>query len=117
MRKLLIAGSCALAALAFGYFWTQWQADVRASKPLLPLTFAHLDHRQVSCIDCHHDFVDDSGKGLCFDCHKTDPAVSALIEEQFHGLCRDCHVEKQRLGEDSGPTRRCIDCHTADEAP
>ena len=43
--------------------------------------------------------------------------VNALIEEQFHSLCRGCHVEQQRLGEESGPTRQCIDCHTADEAP
>ena len=117
MRNLLILAGCSLATFAAGYLWLQWQAELRAERPMLPLTFAHLDHRSVNCVDCHHNFIDDTGQGLCFDCHKTDPNVNALMEEQFHALCRDCHVEKQRLGEDAGPTRQCIDCHTADEAP
>ncbi len=117
MRNLLILSACILAALGCGYLWLQWQAQLRAERPMLPLTFAHIDHRQVNCVDCHHNFIDDTGQGLCFDCHKTDASVNALMEEQFHGLCRDCHVEKQRLAEDAGPTRYCIECHTADEAP
>ncbi len=117
MRNLLILTVGSFVLLAAGYAWHHWQNDLRAERPMLPLTFAHLDHQAVNCIACHHNFVDDTGQGLCFDCHKTDPAVNALMEEQFHSLCRDCHVEKQRLGEDGGPTRRCIDCHTADEAP
>ena len=43
------------------------------TRPLLPLTFAHLDHREVNCITCHHNFTDDTGQGLCIDCHSTDP--------------------------------------------
>lgn len=117
MRNLLILTGSTFALLAAGYLWLQWQEDLRAGRPMLPLTFAHLDHHTVNCIACHHNFVDDTGAGLCFDCHKTDPAVNALIEEQFHTLCRDCHVQMQRLGEDGGPTRRCIACHTADDAP
>ena len=117
MRNLLILAGCSLATFAAGYGWLQWQEKLRAERPMLPLTFAHLDHRSVNCVDCHHNFLDDTGQGLCFDCHKTDPTVNALMEEQFHTLCRNCHVEKQQQGEDAGPTRQCIDCHTADEAP
>lgn len=116
MRHLLTAGLL-ISAIAAGYGYQQWQIGLRAERDLLPLTFAHLDHRSVNCVACHHNFIDDSGQGLCFDCHKTDPTVNALIEEHFHALCRDCHVEKQALGEDGGPTRQCIHCHTADEAP
>ena len=117
MRRLLIAAVLIAVSGGAGYGYQQWQLSLRAERPMLPLTFAHLDHRPVNCVACHHNFIDDTGQGLCFDCHKTDSEVNALIEDQFHTLCRGCHVEKQRLGEDGGPTRQCIDCHTTDEAP
>lgn len=117
MRRLLIISLLIAFALAAGYAWQQGQQALRADRPMLEVTFAHIDHRAVNCVDCHHNFVDDTGQGLCFDCHKTDPAVNALIEDQFHDLCRGCHQDHQRLGEDGGPVRQCIDCHTADEAP
>ncbi len=88
-----------------------------ADAPMLPVNFAHMDHKSVSCIDCHHNFNDSTGLGLCFECHKTDPAIAALIEEQFHDLCRNCHLEKQALAEDGGPTRQCFACHEGDELP
>jgi len=117
MRRLLI-WTVGLSLLAgSGYLLSLGQARLRAQRPMLPLTFAHLDHRQVNCVACHHNFTDDTGQGLCFDCHKTDPGINAHIETQFHDLCRDCHVDQQRLGEDGGPVRQCSDCHTADEAP
>lgn len=93
------------------------QDRLRRARPLLPLTFAHADHLEVTCVACHHNFLDDTGQGLCFDCHKTDRSVSHLIETQFHDLCRGCHVEKQLAGEDGGPLRACLDCHVADDAP
>jgi hypothetical protein len=117
MRRLLTAGALAALCSAAGYAWHAWQQDLRADRPMLEVTFAHIDHRAVNCVDCHHNFVDDTGQGLCFDCHKTDPAVTAVIEDQFHDLCRGCHETQQRLGEEAGPVRQCIDCHTADEAP
>jgi hypothetical protein len=103
--------------ITVGYWIQLGQSRLRETQPMLPITFAHLDHRTESCVTCHHNFVDDSGSGLCFDCHKTDPDVRALIEIQFHGLCRDCHQKRQQSAMDGGPTRRCLDCHTADEAP
>ena len=117
MRQLLTWSAACAALVLIGWLTDQGQQKLRADKPLLPMTFAHADHRVVNCVDCHHNFIDDSGQGLCLDCHKTDPTVSALIESQFHDLCRDCHVEQQHLGEDGGPVRSCLACHTADEAP
>jgi len=84
---------------------------------LLPLNFAHADHVDQQCVECHHNFIDDTGGGLCLDCHKTDPEVSSLIEEQFHDLCRNCHIEQQVLAEAHGPTRECIACHIRDDRP
>ena len=97
-----------------GWIWRESQIQ---HAPLLPLTFAHADHDDVSCLDCHHNFVDDTGSGLCIDCHKQDAELGPLIEEQFHNLCRDCHVAKTLEGEDSGPVRQCKACHTPDTAP
>ena len=114
-RAFLTVVVVAVAGLAVAaYRERQTMVDTR---PLLPLTFAHLDHREVNCITCHHNFADDTGQGLCIDCHKTDPKVRLQIEPMFHTLCRDCHVEKHAVGKDAGPVRRCADCHTPDDAP
>ncbi len=93
-----------------------WRDTLTHAAPLLPLTFAHADHRGVNCIACHHNFTDDTGDGLCIDCHKTDPRLAAQIETTFHDLCRGCHVDTRAAGEDAGPVRRCSDCHLPDDA-
>ena len=116
MKLLRFSGLCIVLG-ALGYLIHIAQPVLRRSQPMLPLSFAHADHATVNCVKCHHNFIDDSGHGLCFDCHKTDQQVNALIEEQFHELCRDCHEKQQKLGEDGGPVRRCLDCHSPDEAP
>ena len=117
MSKLLLALLLPVALLGAGALLSDWQAAARAGAQLLPVTFAHRDHDAVSCIACHHNYVDDTGQGLCFDCHKTDTSVNALVETQFHELCWGCHVSEQALGNDFGPTRQCIDCHEADDNP
>jgi len=88
-----------------------------APKRILPMNFAHQDHVTVNCVECHHNFVDDTGGGLCMNCHVTDPRVWPLLENQFHHLCRDCHAEKAALGEKGGPPRECMACHTGDDLP
>ena len=85
--------------------------------PMLAVNFAHADHIEQNRVECHHNFADDTGTGMCFDCHKTDPEVADLIEEQFHDLCRNCHLEEQTEGGDHGPTRQCISCHVRDNKP
>ena len=85
--------------------------------PMLALSFAHLDHQEVNCIVCHHNFVDQTGDGLCFDCHKRDPQIAPAIETMFHDLCRDCHVQRQHDDLEGGPPRACFSCHEGDTAP
>lgn len=86
------------------------------ARPLLPMTFAHADHFDVACATCHHEFVDGTAGLPCIACHATDEKVAYLFEHQFHTLCRSCHVQEQALGNASGPTRRCVDCHLPDDA-
>jgi len=88
-----------------------------ASAEILPMNFAHLDHAQENCIDCHHNYVDGTGGGLCMNCHVTDQTIWPLLEYQFHDLCRGCHAEKAALGEDGGPPRECMACHLGDDLP
>ena len=84
---------------------------------MLAVTFAHADHTDTNCSTCHHNFTDDTGQGLCYDCHKSDAELSPLMEKQFHDLCRQCHVEQLLAGEPHGPTRACAACHQPDQAP
>ena len=115
--RLLLAGSLAVLLLAFWFHTSRTRLELVAGAPLLPVTFAHVDHREENCIGCHHNFADGTGDGLCFECHERSAAVGHLLESHFHGLCRDCHTERQAAGADHGPVRRCRDCHVADAAP
>ena len=62
-----------------------------AAREALPLTFAHADHRSVNCIDCHHNFADTTGQGLCLACHRNPPcrqrrrSGAALLRMPFAG--------------------------------
>jgi len=86
-------------------------------EPILPMNFAHLDHANENCVLCHHNYVDDTGGGLCMNCHVTDQDVWPLFENQFHDLCRGCHAEKAAEGIDGGPPRECMACHLGDDLP
>ena len=88
-----------------------------APRKILPMNFAHQDHLPVNCVHCHHNYVDDTGGGLCMNCHVTNQTVWPLLEQQFHDLCRDCHAEKAALGEEGGPPRQCMACHLGDDLP
>ena len=86
-------------------------------EPILPMNFAHDDHVPVNCVDCHHNYVDDTGGGLCMNCHVTNESVWPLLERQYHDLCRGCHEDKAALGEAGGPPRECMACHLGDDLP
>ncbi|MED5420063.1 MAG: cytochrome c3 family protein [Pseudomonadota bacterium] len=86
-------------------------------EPILPMSFAHLDHLTENCILCHHNYADDTGGALCMNCHVTDPQVWPLLERQYHDLCRGCHEEKAAQGVDGGPPRECMACHLGDDLP
>lgn len=117
MRYLLIALIAVPLLIGAVRLVQLGQAELRRDRPMLPVTFAHADHVTVNCVVCHHNFIDQTGSGLCFDCHKRESTVSALVETQFHDLCMGCHEARQAAGEDGGPTRQCDACHTADDAP
>ena len=84
---------------------------------LLPMTFAHKDHTDVACTECHHNYVDDTGLETCMLCHVTDERVAHLLMTQFHELCMGCHVDTQLAGDAAGPTRSCIACHMSEDDP
>lgn len=82
-----------------------------AQQPMLPVVFDHADHSTSQCIECHHNFVDDTGGGTCYVCHKHSPEIAAQMEKMFHDFCFGCHVSTRVEGEESGPMRECKGCH------
>ena len=74
--------------------------------------FPHENHRPVSCITCHHNFVDRTGAGSCYDCHRgTRPDLPNAAEATFHVFCRDCHRNLALQETKHGPVRECSGCH------
>ena len=92
------------------------QDSVHLDVPL-PMTFAHADHAKQQCVTCHHNFQDDTGQGLCLDCHRKDSKIAFKMRDQFHDLCMTCHIDKRNDGQHSGPLRNCKACHTEDHRP
>ena len=86
------------------------------NREVLPVDFVHADHTSVGCVDCHHNYVDDTGQGFCYACHKEHEDIAAETEQMFHDFCRGCHVEKAIDGEDGGPPRVCGQCHHPNDA-
>ena len=81
---------------------------------LVAVHFPHEKHTKVSCVTCHHNFVDKTGLGSCLDCHRSNRAdLTASAEATFHVFCRGCHTQlaETHAGEAHGPTRACSDCH------
>jgi len=102
---LAAAGAIALAAIV------TWRGERLAAAPPLPVAFAHGDHTSVNCVECHHNFADGTGNDLCYACHKRHPEIAADTQAIFHAFCRGCHVERALAQEQTGPLRRCRDCH------
>jgi hypothetical protein len=109
LLAVLILGYAVLEFMSTGFYQSRQHSDTIAHD--LPLKFAHIDHAKEKCVDCHHNYQDDTGQGLCLDCHYRDPELSYLMEQQFHDLCRGCHEDKRLDGDKSGPLRICGVCH------
>ncbi|MBN1626482.1 MAG: cytochrome c3 family protein [Deltaproteobacteria bacterium] len=90
-----------------------------------PVEFSHLSHAEdyeLSCKDCHHDYVDgenvwEEGDWVnkCSECH--DPCESdgdiKKLKVAFHKNCIVCHRKiKSEWGSTDAPYRDCRDCHT-----
>ncbi len=121
MRYVIGLLSAAFVVLGIGVFatWERPKEDnyYGSPSPILPMAFAHADHRSVTCVDCHHNFTDGSGIGTCVHCHVTDEELFSQLENQFHDLCRGCHVELSSQHEASGPVRQCLQCHHLEDVP
>lgn len=101
--------------LLAGLLWVghQWRVGEIPLQPLLPTKFEHFDHATTQCADCHHNWVDDTGSGTCYNCHKMDAEVSLEMEPMFHEFCWGCHIETRQEEEEAGPVRECALCHPA----
>lgn len=86
-------------------------------RPMLPVYFDHRQHDAIACVDCHHNYTDDTGFESCYACHKFRPEIQREMEAQFHQLCKSCHIERHHAGEKAGPQRRCSGCHRPHPLP
>jgi predicted CXXCH cytochrome family protein len=100
---LLLRGGTALALR---------EPFVRRSEPLV-LGFPHDRHRQVNCIQCHHNFVDRTGADSCISCHRSSRAdLRVGAEARFHDFCLGCHRDPPAGLSGHGPVTGCSTCHT-----
>ena len=88
-----------------------YRAHLAPGQPMLPVVFDHGDHSATPCAECHHNFVDDTGGGTCYYCHKQSPEIAGQTEKMFHEFCFGCHVSTVMKGDDAGPMRECGGCH------
>jgi Class III cytochrome C family len=87
-------------------------AQTATAPAALHAYFPHEKHRTVNCIACHHNFVDKTGAGSCFDCHRsTRHDLPQASEATFHEFCRDCHRNLAIERSKHGPVRECSGCH------
>jgi hypothetical protein len=77
----------------------------------LPVEFPHEKHRAVDCVLCHHNFVDHTGEGDCYACHRNSPTIKLEIEARFHDFCLGCHRDPPRGLKHHGPVTGCDTCH------
>jgi predicted CXXCH cytochrome family protein len=84
---------------------------LRRSEPLV-LDFPHDKHRQVNCIQCHHNFADRSGTDSCISCHRSGrAAIRVGAEARFHDFCLGCHRDPPAYLTGHGPVTGCNTCH------
>ena len=84
---------------------------LRRSEPLV-LGFPHDKHRQVNCIQCHHNFSDRSGADSCISCHRSGRAdLRVGAEARFHDFCLGCHRDPPAYLTGRGPVTGCNTCH------
>jgi len=105
----VFAGIAIAALLLFAF--EQYRFYAAPAQPMLPVLFEHADHSETACADCHHNFIDGTGGGPCYFCHKHTPEIAPAMEKMFHDFCFDCHATTLAEGEEAGPPRQCAGCH------
>lgn len=110
---------CLLSLLLYSSDLTQEYIAESRYEASIPMSFSHKKHKQQQCVDCHHNYVDNTGRDLfCIGCHVSKVELTYMVEEQFHDLCMGCHLKKQKEGHEKyGPVRQCKACHTKDNLP
>ena len=93
------------------YAAEQYRFHSAPLQPMLPVLFEHADHSETACADCHHNFLDGTGSGPCYICHKHTAEIAPAMEKMFHDFCFECHAATLAKGEDAGPPRQCSACH------
>jgi hypothetical protein len=84
----------------------------------LAIDFPHDKHREVNCIECHHNFSDRTGSDACIGCHRSRrPAIQVGAEARFHDFCLGCHRDPPARFEHHGPTTGCETCHVPPGIP
>lgn len=83
-----------------------------------PVTFPHVKHKGLKCIDCHHEIKD--GKNVwqegqevkkCQTCHKSETEGKMVkLDKAFHDQCKKCHEKLKKEKKAGGPTA-CNKCH------
>lgn len=112
---LCVIGS---AALLLPHTRLALREPLSARRERLVLDFPHDKHRDVNCIECHHNFTDGTGADACVTCHRsTRTDLIAGPEARFHEFCLDCHRDPPARFSRHGPVTGCQSCHAQPHAP
>lgn len=114
-RKILlvaIAASIAMMALLKAGATVYLREPFVSRTTQLKVDFPHDRHRQLDCVACHHNFIDQTGSGSCYACHRSARADLRFgAEARFHDFCLGCHRDPPRHFEHHGPVSGCETCH------
>ena len=75
-----------------------------------PVMFDHQNHKDVACVDCHHNEAD--GQYKCGACHGLEaqddtPKIKDAMHKKTEGACYACHFGKEA----SAKKLKCAECH------
>jgi len=125
----LIVGVACLAAFTLAYAATKMpdkevtiDSKVYEAKKKTPVVFSHPKHKELKCIQCHHEYKDGQntwkeGQEVkkCSSCHKGKAEGKVVkLESAFHKQCQDCHKAMKKDKKKTGPTA-CTKCHPKKE--
>ncbi len=109
MKKVIVIASIAL--LTFGLGLGAGVAADAPKGPIVvkgtgskePVTFKHTSHKDMKCVDCHHNT---DGKYSCMECHKTKDELKDAYHKKDIGKCSKCH-----FGDQAKNKMKCAECH------
>lgn len=114
MKKIVVMAGIALLTFGLG-LGAAVAADapkgpvvVKGAGSKDPVTFKHDTHKDMKCVDCHHN--DKAGKAAekysCFECHKTKDELKDAYHKKDIGVCSKCH-----FGDEAKNKMKCAECH------